>query len=133
MVLIKFRTAFEADIFIELYDSKPFSEMLIDEVCHVVKISSVEITTTKKPPYTFAFPMVGPEFGSDRGVYLKDAGKLELPTCPVCLERMDSNVSGLITVQCERQLVPFQPARRLTSDHRLPHLPLYVFARVVKQ
>ena len=86
MVLVKFRTAFEADIFIELYDSKPFSEMLIDEVCHVVKISSVQITSTKNPPYTFAFPMLGPEFGSASDEASKDYGKLELPTCPVCLE-----------------------------------------------
>lgn len=86
MVLIKFRTAFEANIFIELYDSKPFSEMLIDEVCHAVKISSVQITSTKNPPYTFAFPMSGPEFGTNQKQSDHGAGKLELPTCPVCLE-----------------------------------------------
>lgn len=86
MVLIRFRTAFEADIFIELYDSKPFSEMLVDEVCHVVKISSVQITSTKNPPYTFAFPMAGSEFGGTSQELSREAGKLELPTCPVCLE-----------------------------------------------
>ena len=28
------------------------------------------------------------------------AGLVELPTCPVCLERMDETVSGILTVQC---------------------------------
>lgn len=25
---------------------------------------------------------------------------VELPNCPICLERLDGNVSGLITVSC---------------------------------
>jgi BRCA1-associated protein len=88
MALIKFRTVEDAELFIEFYEGKTFSEMLIDEICHVVRITSVEITTSKSPPYTFAFPMLGSEFGDeeDAGGRNKELGKLELPTCPVCLE-----------------------------------------------
>jgi BRCA1-associated protein len=25
----------------------------------------------------------------------------ELPTCPVCLERMDANITGLLTILCQ--------------------------------
>ncbi|ORX60820.1 hypothetical protein BCR36DRAFT_578893 [Piromyces finnis] len=32
---------------------------------------------------------------------IKKAEKIELPICPVCLERMDSSVTGLLTILCQ--------------------------------
>lgn len=83
MVLLKFRSDDHARRFKQSYDGRPYSEMLLDEVCHVVRISGVEITSSPNAPYTFAFPMKGPEY-VDEGE--REKGKLELPTCPVCLE-----------------------------------------------
>ena len=82
MVLIKFHTAADVNTFVQLYDAQPYSSMLLDEVCHVVRISAVEVTASSTPPYTYAFPQTGPEFG-DRS---SSKALIELPTCPVCLE-----------------------------------------------
>ena len=83
MVLLKFRSEEQARRFRQSYDGRPYSDMLLDEVCHVTRISSVEITTSHNAPYTFAFPMKGPEYVNESE---REQGKLELPTCPVCLE-----------------------------------------------
>lgn len=92
MVLIRFKTSEEASLFQEMFDTKPYSAMLIDEICHVVRITSVEIKSSGNAPYTFAFPQHGPEFDgsssstSSASNTKKETGLLELPTCPVCLE-----------------------------------------------
>jgi hypothetical protein len=84
MVLMKFRTPAQASSFQGSYDGKPFSEMLLDESCHVIRISAVEIRTSSTAPYTFAFPQSLE--GSGDAVTKKEKGLNELPTCPVCLE-----------------------------------------------
>ena len=58
------------------------------EICHVVRVLSVEIDASDDGLQTASL------IGSIQG----DA--YELPTCPVCLERMDSAVTGLVTVPC---------------------------------
>lgn len=83
MVLLKFRSEEQARRFRQSYDGRPYSEMLLDEVCHVIRISSVEVIASPNAPYTFAFPMQGPEYVNEKE---REQGKLELPTCPVCLE-----------------------------------------------
>uniref|UniRef100_A0A1D1ZKV5 BRCA1-associated protein n=1 Tax=Anthurium amnicola TaxID=1678845 RepID=A0A1D1ZKV5_9ARAE len=53
------------------------------EVCHILFLSSVEYTESTEiagsPP----------------------AGFTELPTCPVCLERLDQDISGIVTTGCD--------------------------------
>jgi hypothetical protein len=57
------------------------------ETCHIVHIRKVTIDNDESLKQIPAFSSVrGPTY--------------ELPTCPVCLERMDSAVTGLITVPC---------------------------------
>ena len=58
------------------------------EICHVVRLLSVEVDTN-----------------DSRGQVISRVGASqiashEIPTCPVCLERMDSAVTGLVTVPC---------------------------------
>lgn len=60
------------------------------ETCHVVRVLSVSIDTPDSVSELLL--REGVERGPD-AVY-------ELPTCPVCLERMDSAVTGLVTVPC---------------------------------
>ncbi|KAH9072122.1 BRCA1-associated protein 2-domain-containing protein [Lactarius deliciosus] len=72
IALIKFRKPESALEFAEAYNGKTFNSMNA-ETCHVVHISRLGSATA---------PVV------------------ELPTCPVCLERMDSAVTGLVTVPC---------------------------------
>ncbi|KAG2129212.1 uncharacterized protein EDB93DRAFT_1256339 [Suillus bovinus] len=85
IVIIKFRQADQALEFAEAYNGKPFNSM-DPETCHIVRVLSVEID-------------------SDTSAFSSASARLpqsvhELPTCPVCLERMDSAVTGLITVPC---------------------------------
>ncbi|KAF7977078.1 hypothetical protein HWV62_4647 [Athelia sp. TMB] len=87
IVVINFLKAASAAEFIEAYNGKPFNSME-PETCHVVRILSVQIDTED----TVAFTTL--KRSSMQGA------PYELPTCPVCLERMDSAVTGLITVPC---------------------------------
>ncbi|KAN0088543.1 hypothetical protein V8E55_005600 [Tylopilus felleus] len=87
MALIRFRRSEEATEFIEAYNGKPFNSM-DPETCHVVCVLSVEIDdddSVSAAIYRLGSPQ---------------SSMYELPTCPVCLERMDAAVTGLITVPC---------------------------------
>ncbi|KAI0272470.1 BRCA1-associated protein [Gloeopeniophorella convolvens] len=87
IALLKFRKAEDAFEFAEAYNGKAFNSMN-PETCHVVHISSVSIDADDAVSTAIA------RFGSSR------APVFELPTCPVCLERMDAAVTGLVTVPC---------------------------------
>lgn len=87
IALIKFRKSESALEFAEAYNGKAFNSMN-PETCHLVHISSVSIDTDD------SVSMALSRLGSTR------APVVELPTCPVCLERMDSAVTGLVTVPC---------------------------------
>ncbi|KAJ3847101.1 hypothetical protein EV368DRAFT_51771 [Lentinula lateritia] len=87
IALIKFPKPGDASEFIEAYNGKPFNSME-PEICNVVHVLSVELhveDTVSQGVAQFV--------GSQNSMY-------ELPTCPVCLERMDMAVTGLVTVPC---------------------------------
>ncbi|CAB4406262.1 unnamed protein product [Rhizophagus irregularis] len=80
------------------------------EICHVVYIKSIEFKSISTPPY--AFPFLHDPFlpssevdsiSSTQGVKIQQTTSPlhELPTCPVCLERMDASVTGLLTILCQ--------------------------------
>ncbi|PBK99385.1 zf-UBP-domain-containing protein [Armillaria gallica] len=87
VVVIKFPKLEDATEFIEAYNGKPFNSME-PEICHVVHVLSVNIETDDHVSHSISRLTSGP------------GASYELPTCPVCLERMDSAVTGLITVPC---------------------------------
>ncbi|KAG9312924.1 hypothetical protein JVU11DRAFT_6357 [Chiua virens] len=87
MALIRFRRSEAATEFVEAYNGKPFNSM-DPETCHVVRVLSVEIDTNDSVSAAIS------RLGSPQ------SQTYELPTCPVCLERMDAAVTGLITVPC---------------------------------
>ncbi|XP_012279850.1 BRCA1-associated protein [Orussus abietinus] len=78
MSLITFRSAVAASEFYETFNGVPYNSLEPDVVCHLVFVSRVEV--------------------ADNGMSL--AGHTELPSCPVCLERMDESVDGILTVLC---------------------------------
>lgn len=111
MVLLKFRDPANAEEFHKMYADQPFDfQQDPNELCRVVYVTKVSISTTSTLPY--AYPLLA---NSDpwpimtNNVALSDntthsiPGTLsvELPTCPVCLERMDASVTGLMTVTCQ--------------------------------
>ncbi|KAF5352887.1 hypothetical protein D9757_012094 [Collybiopsis confluens] len=87
IVLIKFRNPEDASEFIEAYNGRPFNSME-PEICNVVHILSIELRAEDTVTQGVA------QFVSPQN------SMFELPTCPVCLERMDMAVTGLITVPC---------------------------------
>ncbi|KAL0953520.1 hypothetical protein HGRIS_004743 [Hohenbuehelia grisea] len=87
IVVIEFCRAEDANEFAEAYNGKPFNSME-PEICHVVRVLSVDIDSESSSSVGLT------RFGTSQ------ASLHELPTCPVCLERMDSAVTGLITVPC---------------------------------
>ncbi|XP_057294801.1 BRCA1-associated protein-like isoform X2 [Hydractinia symbiolongicarpus] len=81
MVLLKFKDQQGADTFYQEYEGRQYN-MLETECSHLVYVSRVE------------------SMKSTQGGYLPVKSLTELPTCPVCLERMDESVAGILTVLC---------------------------------
>ena len=90
LVIIRFKKASEADQFRRMYMGKAFSDSAQSELCQVVPISSVKLKSSSTPPFSFPYT-TGNESTSE---------VVELPNCPICLERLDASISGLITVSC---------------------------------
>uniref|UniRef100_A0A2M4AGB4 Putative cytoplasmic zn-finger protein n=1 Tax=Anopheles triannulatus TaxID=58253 RepID=A0A2M4AGB4_9DIPT len=80
MVLLEFRCVEGAIEFYKTFNGAPYNSLELDSLCHAVWVSSVE-------------------WGLD-GSCLAPQGHTELPTCPVCLERMDESVDGVLTILC---------------------------------
>ena len=112
MVLLTFPSQEHADLFYMSTNGKPFNT-LEPERCHGVFVASVESETDGEvnflgPPGSAPVPGKG-EGRSD----FADDGKspcskkppasdsiVELPSCPVCLERLDFSASGVFTTVC---------------------------------
>ncbi|KTB21751.1 RING finger protein ETP1 [Nakaseomyces glabratus] len=101
MVLMKFRESTAAKNFKDEFNGKRFSKM-DPETCHVAYIKEIIFAKKlfpgdekKELPYLLndPFTTVRENTNADHDV--------ELPTCPVCLERMDSETTGLITIPCQ--------------------------------
>lgn len=61
------------------FNGAPFNSLEPDNVCNLVFVSGVEVEESHPQP---------------------PPGHTELPTCPVCLERMDESVDGVLTILC---------------------------------
>eukprot|EP00012_Vannella_robusta_P011698 CAMPEP_0206197032 /NCGR_PEP_ID=MMETSP0166-20121206/8793_1 /ASSEMBLY_ACC=CAM_ASM_000260 /TAXON_ID=95228 /ORGANISM="Vannella robusta, Strain DIVA3 518/3/11/1/6" /LENGTH=476 /DNA_ID=CAMNT_0053614603 /DNA_START=90 /DNA_END=1520 /DNA_ORIENTATION=+ len=84
MAVIKFRSQHHADHFYMSCNSQPFNSVE-PERCYAVFVQDVRF--------------IEPQDGA-----LFDPGDLkELPSCPVCLERLDAEESGLITSVCNHE------------------------------
>ncbi|WIA10155.1 hypothetical protein OEZ85_010359 [Tetradesmus obliquus] len=75
MVLLSFAGQQQADSFHADFHGQPFSSLEPDILCRLVFVRSVE----------------APQ------------GTTELPTCPVCLERLDEHISGIVTTVCNHR------------------------------
>lgn len=85
-----------------------FSSLEPDVLCRLVYVKDVEITsqeqdTQPQTPPGIAMLLVlccsaAILFLSGKSAFSSmDAGQTELPTCPVCLERLDEHISGVVT------------------------------------
>lgn len=78
MVLLEFRTVDSAMEFYQTFNGAPYNSLEPDSLCHAVWVSQVD----------WGYDGAAPD------------GHTELPTCPVCLERMDESVDGILTILC---------------------------------
>ncbi|KAJ5090245.1 hypothetical protein N7532_008929 [Penicillium argentinense] len=112
MVLMKFRSGRKAKEWQKEWNGKVFNSME-PETCHVVFVHSVEIQVSEpESPSTFSdhgltSPSTGPRHSvsnqaplSSKPLAPPTPALIELPTCPVCLERMDET-TGLLTIICQ--------------------------------
>ncbi|PKI84753.1 hypothetical protein MVES_001088 [Malassezia vespertilionis] len=115
LVLVKFRETLDAEEFYKMYNGQPYSELDLFETCQLVYVTGV--TASPASSIAHAYPLLSdtepwPVIGAkevandpqlhalspfEHGAGLRRAA-YELPTCPVCLERLDSSLSGLVTV-----------------------------------
>ncbi|SCU89421.1 LANO_0D04852g1_1 [Lachancea nothofagi CBS 11611] len=96
ILLIKFRTPEFAKRFKEQFDGHTFNKM-DPGTCHVLQIQEIVFQDHLFPTSQSkgsVFPMRDPFTSHDKQ-------EVELPTCPVCLERLDSEVTGLATIPCQ--------------------------------
>lgn len=81
-VLITLYDQRSADIFYSKINGWTFPPA-DEDVCHLMFVSSVEFTDA-------------PQIAS-----IPPKGSTELPTCPVCLERLDQDTGGIVTTDCD--------------------------------
>lgn len=104
MVLIKFRMVERAQDFVDKYSGKVFNSM-DPETClcvfiHDIKVGGEVEVGAGDFPYLLLDPFTG-GFSKGKPLPPPTPDLRELPTCPVCLERMDSEITGLATILCE--------------------------------
>ncbi|KAI8910360.1 hypothetical protein EDD86DRAFT_205195, partial [Gorgonomyces haynaldii] len=101
MILIKFKNEDVAWQFYKDFNGRPFNSFE-SELCHVVYLSAIYVHDSKSSldldqP---VIPLPSNPVDSPTNGLEKPKTMLELPTCPVCLERLDANVTGLLTTIC---------------------------------
>ncbi|KAK4048856.1 hypothetical protein OIO90_005664 [Microbotryomycetes sp. JL221] len=96
IVLIRFHDAADANEFRIMYNGRAYYDTKDSEVAQVVPVSSIQLKTTATPPFTFPYSPTDVVVDSNMTNNL-----VELPTCPICLERLDVQVSGLIQILCQ--------------------------------
>ncbi|KAI1124222.1 Zn-finger in ubiquitin-hydrolase [Nemania abortiva] len=106
LVLMKFRDSKKAQLFGQEFDGRVFNH-IEPETCNVAFIRSITFDTPMASNASFPdlnhdpfMPSVVPEYGSLKPFPPPTPDLIELPTCPVCLERMD-DTTGLLTILCQ--------------------------------
>ncbi|CAO3701678.1 unnamed protein product [Rhizopus stolonifer] len=93
MVLLKFKNRRSAFACYEKYNGRRFNMM--EPISHAVYLES-KLDTYSIPQESFPYMEDTLSQDLDR----KERSLAELPTCPVCLERMDESTTGLLAIQC---------------------------------
>ncbi|KAI0839817.1 hypothetical protein F5Y06DRAFT_264688 [Hypoxylon sp. FL0890] len=106
LVLMKFRESKQAQLFRREFDGKVFND-IEPETCTVAFIRSVTFDSPSGPSGSFPelsqdpfTPSTSATSSSLKPFPPPTPNLIELPTCPVCLERMD-DTTGLLTIPCQ--------------------------------
>ncbi|KAI1380332.1 zf-UBP-domain-containing protein [Hypoxylon crocopeplum] len=106
LVLMKFRESKQAQLFRREFDGNVFND-IEPETCTVAFIKSVTFENPTGPSGSFPdlsqdpfTPSTSATSSSLKPFPPPTPNLIELPTCPVCLERMD-DTTGLLTIPCQ--------------------------------
>ncbi|KAK8045248.1 RING finger protein [Apiospora rasikravindrae] len=107
LVLLKFRDSKRAYMFKREFDGKVFND-IEPETCTIAFIRSITFETPMRSNESFPDLSQDPftpsissaATGSHKPLPPPTPSLIELPTCPVCLERMD-DTTGLLTIPCQ--------------------------------
>eukprot|EP00735_Rhodelphis_limneticus_P000225 TRINITY_DN1035_c0_g1::TRINITY_DN1035_c0_g1_i1::g.29970::m.29970 TRINITY_DN1035_c0_g1::TRINITY_DN1035_c0_g1_i1::g.29970 ORF type:complete len:593 (+),score=40.42,sp/Q7Z569/BRAP_HUMAN/37.21/2e-105,BRAP2/PF07576.7/4.7e-26,zf-UBP/PF02148.14/3.2e-20,zf-RING_2/PF13639.1/3.6e-09,zf-RING_2/PF13639.1/4.3e+03,zf-RING_5/PF14634.1/6e-06,zf-RING_5/PF14634.1/2e+03,zf-C3HC4_3/PF13920.1/0.0004,zf-C3HC4_3/PF13920.1/0.83,zf-C3HC4/PF00097.20/4.4e-05,zf-C3HC4_2/PF13923.1/4.8e-05,zf-C3HC4_2/PF13923.1/2.1e+02,zf-rbx len=107
MVLLRMSNESTAEEFHHRYNGKPFTSLEPD-MCHVLFVNTVETLSCAANcgPSLITMPFsVGASSSqscsqSSSAPLVNTEDTQELPTCPVCLERLDASISGILTILC---------------------------------
>lgn len=103
MAAIDFKDVQSARNFVRDYNGRPFSSLEPEIICRAVFTTAVEISNPALDNTGAASAAPAAVTGNATQIKAPE-GHIELPTCPVCLERLDEHVSGIFTTV--RSLLP---------------------------
>lgn len=93
MILIQTTEKDAADEVFKNFNGRQFSTMS-PEICTLLYVKSIELLPPHKELPVFVYD---PEKDKNRENLVLST---EMPNCPVCLERLDENISGVLTILC---------------------------------
>jgi len=109
MVLLEFKNQQSTDDFYIQYNGKCFNSFDPEE-CKLVYVKSIEYNNGSNNNNHNISKLCNENTGeiskitsSSSSPATATAAAIELPTCPVCLERLDSEVSGIVTTMCRHE------------------------------
>ncbi|BEI79929.1 hypothetical protein CcaverHIS002_0104580 [Cutaneotrichosporon cavernicola] len=107
IVLLKFREPSQASDFMVIFTGRAFSTLDTRETCHAIRVHHLVLHRLEDKRTDVAIPAFPPSVYASRAAALPELlsgvskeRRVELPSCPVCLERLDSSVTGLVTLPC---------------------------------
>nr|KIR49073.1 BRCA1-associated protein [Cryptococcus bacillisporus CA1280] len=112
IVLLKFRDPLQAQDFTVIFTGRGFSTLDTRETCHPIRIHHLVLhkldqDQAMSQKNAIAIPAFPSSVYASRAKQLPELlsgvpaeKRYELPSCPVCLERLDSTVTGLVTLPC---------------------------------
>ncbi|KIR27763.1 BRCA1-associated protein [Cryptococcus deuterogattii LA55] len=112
IVLLKFRDPLQAQDFTVIFTGRAFSTLDSRETCHPIRIHHLVLhkldqDQAMSQKNAIAIPVFPSSVYASRAKQLPELlsgvpteKRYELPSCPVCLERLDSTVTGLVTLPC---------------------------------
>ncbi|KXZ54622.1 hypothetical protein GPECTOR_4g687 [Gonium pectorale] len=108
MVVMRMESPEAADELYNDLNGKPFSSLEPDIVCRLVYVRHLEVTSGRGGAGGQQADTAATSGGGAAATAAAAAaacsppppGQTELPTCPVCLERLDEHVSGIVTTVC---------------------------------
>jgi BRCA1-associated protein len=92
MGILKFKKQEDANYFYQEYNGRPFNS-LDPEECKLIFVSHMTIDT----PFNVQFQDIGIPSPKD---ILPQKNTFEIPSCPICLEILDAESSGIVTTMC---------------------------------